>query len=90
MFSKIDLRSGYHQLKIKQDNIPKTGFRIRYGHFEFLVIPFRLTNTPVAFMDMINRIFQPYLDQFVIVFIDDILVYSKNKEHEEHLTLREK
>ena len=86
MFSKIDLRSGCHQLKIKQCNIPKTAFRIRYGHFEFLVMPFKLTNAPAAFMDIMNRIFQPYLDKFVVMFIDDILVYSKDKEeHEEHL-----
>ena len=80
MFSKIDLRSRYHQLKIKKAYISKTTFMTRYGHYKFLVMPFELTNAPVDFMDLMNKVFHSYLDQFVIVFIDDILVYSKNAD----------
>ena len=88
MFSNIDLRFGCYQLKIKESNVPKTAFKTRYGHYEFLVMPFRLTNAPIAFIDLMNRVFHPYLDKFVIVFINDILVYSKNaEEHAFHLRI---
>nr|GEU76365.1 putative reverse transcriptase domain-containing protein [Tanacetum cinerariifolium] len=88
VYSKIDLRSGYHQLIVCKEDIPKTTFRTGYGYYEFQVMPFGLTNEPVVFMDLMNRVCKPSLDKFVIVFIDDILIYSKNKEeHEEHLKL---
>ncbi|XP_071900882.1 uncharacterized protein [Coffea arabica] len=88
VFSKLDLRQGYYQLLIKQEDVPKTAFNSRYGHFEFAVMPFGLTNAPAAFMDLMHRVFKPYLDRFVVVFIDDILVYSKTREeHEQHLKL---
>ncbi|GJT03230.1 putative reverse transcriptase domain-containing protein [Tanacetum coccineum] len=88
VYSKIDMRSGYHQLRIKEEDIPITTFRTRYGHFEFQVMPFGLTNVPVVFMDLMNHVCKPYLDKFVIVFIDDILVYSKDEEdHGKHLKI---
>ncbi|KAA3484223.1 RNA-directed DNA polymerase-like protein [Gossypium australe] len=96
MLSKIDLRSGYYQLRVKDVDVPKITFKTHYGHHEFLVMPFGLMNAPVVFMDLMNRIFRPYLDRLVVVFIDDILIYSQDEvEHAHHLrlilqTLREK
>ncbi|KAG8503335.1 hypothetical protein CXB51_001291 [Gossypium anomalum] len=88
VFSKIDLRSSYYQLRVKESDVPKIAFKMRYDHYEFLVVPFGLKNVPVVFMDLMNRIFRPYLDKFVVVFIDNILIYSKGEtEHAEHLRM---
>ena len=87
-FFKIDLRLGYHQLRIRSGDIPKIAFWIRYDHYEFLVMSFGLTNTPTTFIDLMNRVFRPLLDRFVKVFIDDILIYSKSEEeHAMHLRM---
>ena len=85
VYSKINLRTCYHQLRVREADIPKTTFRARYGHFKFIVMPFGLTNEPATFIDLMHRVFQPYLDQFVVVIVDDILIYSQSEEeHEEH------
>jgi hypothetical protein len=89
VFLKIDLRSGYHQMKIRPSDIPKTAFSTRYGLYEFTVMSFRLTNAPAYFMNLMNKVFMEYLDSFVVVFIDDISIYSKSEsDHEENLKLR--
>ena len=88
VYSKIDLRTGYHQLRVRETDIPKTAFRTRYGHFEFTMMPFGLMNTPAAFMDLMHRVFQPYLDQFIVVFVNDILIYSQSDwKHEDHFRI---
>ena len=88
VYSKIDLRTSYHQLRVREADILKIAFKMRYGHFKFTVMPFGLTNALAAFMDLMNRVFLPYLDQFGVVFVDDILIYSQSEvEHEDHLRI---
>ena len=88
VYSKIDLRTGYHQSRVREEEIPKTAFRTRYGHFEFIVMSLRLTNASAALIDLMHRVFQPYLDQFLVVLVDDILIYSQSEEkHEDHLRI---
>lgn len=88
IFSKIDLRFGYHQVHIKHEDIYKIAFQMSYGHYEFVIVPFGLTNAPATFMCLVNNVLHPYLDKFVVDFVDDIFIYSKTKEkHEEHLAI---
>ena len=88
VFSKLDLRSGYHQLKVRAEDIEKTTFVSRYGHYEYTVVPYGLTNAPGVFMNLMNKLFMKYLDEFVVVFIDDVLIFSKSKEeHAEYLRI---
>ena len=88
VYSKIDFCTSYHQLRVRETDVPKPAFRTRYGHFEFTVMLFGLTNAPTTFMDLMHRVFQTYLDQFIVVFVDDILIYSQSKwEHEYHLRI---
>ena len=88
VYSKIDLCTDYHQLRVREADMPKTTFSMRYENFELTVMPFRLTNVVTTFMDLMHRVFQPYLDQFIVVFIADILIYSKyEEEHEGHLKI---
>jgi len=88
VFSKIELRSGYHQSLVKVEDVEKSAFKSRYGQYEYVVMPFGVTNAPALFMDYMNRIFRPFLDKFVVVFIDDILIYSRtHEEHAEHLRI---
>ena len=88
VYSKIDLRTSYHHLRVREVDIPKTAFRMRYGHFKFIIMPFGLMNAPSAFIDLMHRVFQPYLDQFVVVFVNNILIYSQSEEeHEDHLRI---
>ena len=87
-FLNIDLRSGYHQLRVRDEDIVNTAFKTRYGHYKFVVMPFILVNAPAIFMDLMNRVFKEYLDQFMVLFVDDILIYSKTpEEHAQHLRI---